>query len=146
MSKPWINLKKGKKMNELASVLRFMQLYAHGLHNLCKGNTFFQDHLFFGELYPAYEAHYDDVVERMIGTGEKVDILEITKSACEELGYYKMDDVQYGIDTILQYEQSICNYIERLCEQSSEGTSQMLGDIANASEMRQYKMKQRSSK
>ena len=122
-----------------------MQFYAHMLHNLCKGKTFMQDHAFFGELYPAYEGHYDDVVERMIGLGEEVNIVEINKMAVDEMSSYSEQDIgtESGLKILLEYEDAICKHIEKLCEESSECTGQLIGDIANFSEIRQYKIKQR---
>ena len=48
----------GEGMN-LLTILRFLQFYTHNAHNLLRGPTFFQDHEFLGELYPAYEVDYD---------------------------------------------------------------------------------------
>jgi leucyl aminopeptidase len=47
----------------------------------------------------------------------------------------------------LAHEQQLCDMINKLCavKDVSEGTKQLLGDIANFSESRQYKIKQRLS-
>ena len=130
-------------MNELAACFRFMQLYAHMMHNVCYGDTFMQDHAHFGDLYPAYESAYDGLIERMIGLGESPDIIKINKDAFEELSNYSEASNDDGFKTILDYEKAVCAQVEKIKDLGSEGTKQMLGDLANQSEIRQYKLNQR---
>lgn len=69
-------------MEKLATKLRYMQFYAHNAHNMCKGDTFFSDHEELGGLYGTYEGLYDSIVERMIGTGQTIDLVKVqTKEA-----------------------------------------------------------------
>ena len=127
-------------MNDIAALLRFLQLYTHNAHNLCYGETFFQDHDYFGELYPAYEAAYDNVVERMIGLDLNPDLIQIQEISVSILKKYPSGSFQ----TILEGEKKLCLKIQQLVPSSqSEGTKQMLGDICDKSEIRQYKLKQR---
>lgn len=125
----------------LATLLRLMQFYAHIAHNKLGGETFFQDHAFLGELYAGYESDYDDVVERMIGLGEKVDLIEIHKKAADSL--YECESYKECFKELLDMEKDLCDAIEKLVKDSSEGTKQLIGGIADKSEMRQYKIKQR---
>lgn len=131
-------------LNKLAADIRFMQIYAHNAHNLVKGPAFFQDHEFLGELYPIYEQTYDGIIERMIGLGQKVDVVEIHKIAFLTLENADLDLSNWA-GKILQFEKYICLEIEKLIPGQSEGTRQFLGEICNQSEMRQYKLKQRAS-
>jgi len=141
-------------MEKVAIFLRFLQLYSHICHNLVKGCTFFQDHEFFGELYPAYEVEYDNVVERMIGLGKHTDLFSINREASEMLGRVEFQDACQAFKVLLRTEGLLCSEIEstvtpRPMEHPHgdllQGTIQMLGNIADASEVRQYKMKQRTS-
>ena len=54
-------------MKELLYLLRAMQIYSHNAHNLIKGNAFFGDHDFFGDVYLQLEGNFDSVAERIIG-------------------------------------------------------------------------------
>jgi DNA-binding ferritin-like protein len=131
-------------LNKLAADMRFMQFYAHNAHNLIKGTTFFQDHGYLGELYPKYEEIYDGIIERMIGLGHEVNLIEINELAFNTMKQAgSTDDSQKIFTSILSYEQYICKQIETLVTDVSEGTRQMLGTIADESEMRQYKLQQR---
>lgn len=134
---------------KVAALLRAGQFYAHHAHNNVKGNEFFPDHEFFGELYPAYESAYDGCVERYIGLlGKSVDTLQISNDAIELLTDLPKDsgDCNKGFYTgVYHIEKALCSYIESCVKaaQMSEGTRQMLGNLADMSEVRQYKIKQR---
>lgn len=125
----------------LASLLRYLQLYSHMAHNLLGGETFFQDHEFFGELYPAYEADYDSVVERMIGLGEEIDLAKIQKAATQDLKAPKT--CKEALEEILSCEEDLCKALEDLAKDASLGTNNLLAALADESEARQYKLKQR---
>lgn len=126
----------------LATLLRAGQVYAHHAHNTCNGPQFFSDHEFLGEVYAAYENDYDAVIERHIGLGgEKPDSYEIMRDALDLLDSLSEDCfASLGI-----IDKSICNMCSELCNQkgTSEGTSQLVGEICNQAEMRMYKLRQR---
>lgn len=126
---------------EIETLLRYLQFYSHISHNVLGGETFFQDHSFLGELYSTYEDEYDSVVERLIGLGKKVDFPKIHKDAVKDLSAPKSYDECFK--SILLSEEELCDSIEEYVKDASQGTIQLLGDIANRSEMRQYKLKQR---
>jgi len=131
-------------MENLATGFRFLQFYAHAAHNLLGGETFFQDHSFLGDLYTTYETAFDDLVERMIGTEDFKDVFKLNKEAVNLLGHYEMPS-NYAdcFEILLEGEKMTCEEIEKLVKGKSQGTIQLLGDFANASEVRQYKIKQR---
>ena len=137
-------------MKEIAILLRTMQLFAHNAHNMSKGSLFLQDHDYLGELYPLYEADYDSVVERMIGLGQQLDLLEVQVMAVEQLKSLPSmsQENKELFMLILDMEKSLCSLIEAMIQgiKPSEGTKQLLGDICNNSEMRQYKLGQRVRK
>lgn len=128
----------------LAVAYRALQLYAHMAHNQTRGSTFFSDHQFLGELYSTYESAYDDIIERMIGIGEKPDIQEITKMACD--AFCKRDpsganDMYFK--TILHTEHEILELIDHCTKDASQGTANLLQNFADDSEKRCYKIIQR---
>lgn len=135
-------------MKELAILLRKLQLFSHNAHNLVQGEDFLQFHALLGELYPAYEADYDDVIERIIGLygTESVDLLSIQVNAVQKLQEYPINPSDaIGMFKVIEHcEKEIQDYVGKLCKNPSvtEGTKQLIGDIANKSEMRSYKLKQ----
>ena len=132
-------------MEETAKTLRFMQFYAHEAHNLCSGETFFSDHDFLGGLYPVYEDAYDSIIERMIGLDMEVDICGINIDASELVESAKFKNVKTSFQTLLKTEKLLCKTIEEYLDKYSEGTKQLLGEICNQSEIRQYKLTQRTT-
>lgn len=125
----------------LASLLRYMQLYTHICHNSLGGETFLQDHEFFAELYAGYEADYDSVIERMIGLGEDLDLVKIHKDAISELKTPKSLEEAYK--EILSCEEELIAACQKLAKSASLGTENMLAGLADKSEARIYKLKQR---
>ena len=125
----------------IASLLRYMQLMAHLGHNILGGKTFFQDHEFLGSLYKAYEGHYDNIVERMIGLDEELDLVAVQKDAVNGLEAPKSYENCYK--DLLACEVELCKMIEKLAKGSSQGTIDLIGGIGSDSEVRQYKLKQR---
>ena len=130
-------------MKNLAVILRASQLYAHMAHNLTTGCSFKSDHADFADFYEAYEHAYDDVVERIIGLTGTCDIPAITKSACEIVEKTKFKDTMHAYSVLLATEKSICDVCTAENKKASLGTQDLLQGIANASEMRMYRIQQR---
>ena len=148
-------------MEELAIQFRHLQFLAHNAHNETGGASFFSDHEFFGALYPDYEQAYDALIERMLGLGEKFDIVGIHKAAVEKLE--AEPNPEGYLMALLDGETELCKQIEAMCgheegteEESgeddgdayaskhpSQGTMNLLAGLADASEQRQYKLRQR---
>lgn len=136
---------------KVAVLLRAGQLYAHHAHNNVKGPTFHQDHDFFGELYPAYEAGYDGCVERYIGLcGQPFDGIKVGHDALDLLSDLPRDAGEgnsHFYNSVLHIEKALCKYIEGCIKSGlTEGSRQMLGTLADESEVRQYKIKSRLGK
>lgn len=129
-------------MNDLAALLRAMQLYAHAAHNLAKGKTFFEDHEAFAGFYGEYEADYDSVVERMIGLEGDADIAAITKAACDVINE-NPESSEKAYSVLLASEKRLCKLATEHNKGASLGTQNLLQAIADKSEMRQYKIKRR---
>lgn len=133
---------------KLATLFRSAQLYAHHCHNLVKGNHFFTDHDFFGELYPLYEKAYDGCVERYLGLGNpSIDTIELAKGSLDMISDFPKEGGECNrvfYQAILKIEKGLVACIEDcIREKMSEGTRQMIGTLADESEMRQYKIRQR---
>ncbi len=113
-------------MLKLISLLRAAQLYIHHAHLMCKGALFSQDHTHLADLYSAYEDGFDRVSERLIG-------LE------------KESEIPLNVVMALMFEMKIQEECKKICkmEGTSEGTKQLIGEEANQSEARCYKIKQR---
>lgn len=134
-------------MKELAIYMRFMQLFAHNCHNFVSKQTFFSDHEFLGELYGQAEGFYDSLVERMIGIGEEFDPVNAQVMAANYLKQvnYPLSENQECFKAALEIEKEILGEIEKLCKSGrySQGTIQLLGDMADKIEVNVYKLKQR---
>lgn len=139
-------------MKELLIHLRTLALFAQNAHNLAKGPLFLQDHCFLGEIYTAAQSDYDSVVERIIGTmgAKHIDLKEIMDGVSKQIASLPCGEVKQNsvyFDHIQKLEKKTCSIVERLCMGGiSEGTRQLIGEIANQSEMRQYKIQQRLAK
>lgn len=137
-------------MKELAILLRYCQLYAHNAHNLVEKSLFFQDHAFLGDLYSAYEDAYDGVIERIIGLADSnaINLVEVQIAAVNMLKSMpakEVENVAY-FQKIEMMEQKLRAHITALNPSVSVGTQQMIGNLADESEMRSYKLKARIKK
>ena len=150
----WLNDKLSNSAFDSLSALtvkfRAMQLFAHIGHNLVSGQNFKEDHEFLGELYETYEGVYDSLVERMIGLGTDPDLFEITNAANDMLQNVLYIDNASNDDwfsSLLDSEKSVCAIIQGAMRETftdtTEATKNLLAQIADDSEQRQYKMQQR---
>lgn len=134
-------------MNEIAIQLRFLQIFYHNAHNLVGRQSFFSDHSFMGDAYSAMEGAYDDVVERMIGTGESVDLKAIIKTVAEKIQDTPVDAKQNKVffDKALELETELVKLLDGSIksDKTSEGTKDLLAGLASDAEVRLYKIKQR---
>ena len=136
-------------MKELLILLRAMQLYSQNAHHLVKGMTFQQDHSFFSDVYEDIADDYDSVAERIIGMyGEEhlqlQPIMAGVVSKLAEAPSTPTENNKVFYDYQLQLEESLCSLIEKIINAGvTPGIEQLIGEIANTSEMRKYKIKQR---
>jgi DNA-binding ferritin-like protein len=132
-------------MLEVLIFLRFKHLLAHILHNYAQGPAFFADHEFLSEFYAQAESQYDSVIERMIGLGIVFDPIKIQEAAVNLLRDIKLPAADNGLELLKAAENELCAEIDELVksEKLSQGTIQLLGDIANQAEMNLYKIGRR---
>jgi DNA-binding ferritin-like protein len=136
-------------LDKIATVLRALQLYAHHAHNNCTGKSFIPDHKLFSATYTEAEVDYDSVIERIIGsTGKPVDTLSMGHQAlklAEQCSKQPGDCNTEFLKGVLKLELATCVYIDKCIESEKlpEGTKQLIGNIADKSMSRQYKLRQR---
>jgi DNA-binding ferritin-like protein len=126
---------------KLIVYFRYMQFYAHMAHNYSKGETFFQDHDFFGELYSTYEGVYDKLVEKFIGLDKDLDLVKVHQKAAGALKECKSSDESFK--ELLMCEEAVCEACKEMSKEATLGLGNLLAQIADDSESRQYKIKQR---
>ena len=134
-------------MEQLAILLRSIQLYSQNVHNLAKGSLFFADHDFLGALYEQADAQYDSVIERMIGLDMSPNLANIQLQAANLIKDkpHSASENKIYFKVILEMYMTVCQLIQQLVKDPnmSEGTKQLIGDIADKAEMNKYKLKQR---
>jgi len=134
-------------MEQLAILLKSLNIYAHNSHNLCKGSLFFADHAFLADLYEQADDQYDSVVERMIGLGQTPDLIKINAVAVDAIKALPQNPPENKalFQAILSMHNTICQHIEALVKTPGmyQGTINMLADIADKTEANKYKINQR---
>lgn len=134
-------------MKTLAVQYRAAQLVAHQLHHTVKGASFLADHEYLGELYAAYETAYDAVVERMIGLKMPITLSEVGTQAAALASRVTTasPDPERWFATLLGVETSIRKEIDScMGENPTNGTQNLLQGLADESEARVYKLRQRA--
>jgi DNA-binding ferritin-like protein len=137
-------------MLELASNLRALQFYAHHAHHIVARVVFNQDHEILSEIYTKADSDYDNVIERFIGLNGDVSLNEhqVLSVAVSKIAALPMKDVKENkelLKTCLDLIKEINSKIEILCKdpKTTQGTIQMIGDIADKNEVLCYKLSQR---
>ena len=136
-------------MRDILVLLRAMHLYSQTAHHLVARSPFHSDHAFFGEVYEAMSDAYDGVAERIIGLlGEEALkpqtlLLEVNeKLKMSPSIEVKENKVFYEFHLVLEKE--LCQKITITIQAGvTPGVEQLIGELANQSEIRQYKIKQR---
>jgi len=136
-------------MKELMYLLRSMQIYSQSVHHLVKGTPFHSDHSFFGDVYSALAGDFDDVAERIVGLyGEEPlnlqDMLQAVAMKLTDAPSVGVQDNKVFYAYQLKMEDKLKGLVKQIVASGvSPGLEQLVGDIANKSEMRCYKIKQR---
>jgi hypothetical protein len=80
----------------------------------------------------------------MVGLNQNPDLIAIQRSVVEQLSSSGIpSNFNQAFQLILNWENILCKAVEVQISQVSQGTAQLIGEIANQSEMRQFKLKQR---
>jgi DNA-binding ferritin-like protein len=136
-------------MKELLYLLRAMQLFTHSCHHLVKGTPFHSDHEFFAEVYSDLENDYDSVAERIIGLygEESLELNTVLNGAMSKLmdvPSINVPDNKVYYNHLYKMDEKLKNLIKQIIAAGvTPGTEQLIGEIANKTEIRCYKVKQR---
>lgn len=136
-------------MKELLYLLRGMSIYAQSAHHLVKGTPFHSDHAFFGDVYGALVDAYDGVAERIVGLyGEeplKLDmVMSMAMSKIADAPSIGVMDNKVFYEYQERLESRMRDLIAKIIATGvSPGVEQLIGEFANQSEIRSYKIKQR---
>lgn len=137
---------------KLATHLQALKFASHYFHNICSKVAFFSDHEFFGEVYGAADGAYDSVIERYVGLfgAGNLNLNALVQMSHDKIksvpSQFPENHAMFGV--LLQMENELNAMCNAICKspECSEGTRQLVGDLANASEMRLYKIKRRMIK
>lgn len=136
-------------MQNLLIQTRVMNLITHHFHNVCSRVAFLSDHAFFGEVYEALDDAYDNVAERLIGLKDSsvipfMELMDAVNMKLKQLPHDYKDNAQM-FQTLLQLESEMRAIIEEYIKSGeySQGTVNMLAQLADDSEVRTYKIKRR---
>lgn len=134
---------------EMIISLRCMQFYYHQAHQVAARSTFFSDHDAFGSFYAELEADFDSVSERNIGMfgGDAQNfpvILEGVSAKLKSYPHIAKDNNAY-FEAGLKMEEALNKAVDAACKspECNEGLKQLLGNIADKSQVRMYKIKRR---
>lgn len=136
-------------MDEVLIQLRAMQLLFHQAHHLSKGDSFFGDHKAFEKFYLALEETYDTVAERVVShySPDHLNLGHIAMGVANILEQIPPMNDQDNNDFFMQalhMEKILCGYCATVIQQGvTEGTKNMLANICDESEKRQYLQHQR---
>ena len=126
----------------LAILFRVINLYTHHAHNMVKGQTFFEDHEFFADLYEKADGFYDDIIERYIGTtGGDIKLTHILSEAYKVIA--KADD-DYFKTTQIFVEHAVKKLDAAVKMNFSEGTKNLLQGMSDDLEKTIYKLKRKN--
>lgn len=136
-------------LTEIATHIRAMQLFTHTAHNLVRGPLFYADHDVLGDFYKQMAKDYDGVIERAIHNEgpEAADLTKQLKKIYKKLKEYPCNEQKENktfFEKILKLEEELCELISStISEGVSPGVEQLIGDIGNRSNIRQYLISQR---
>lgn len=126
-------------MQQIAIQLKSLEIYTHEAHHQTSGASFFADHAALNDFYDAYGDAYDSVIERMIGLNIPVDERELNIKAVAEMP--TRTDWFY---MLLEEEAELRRLISEEYAKTTCGTQNLLSQLADDSEVRTYKLNQRT--
>lgn len=140
-------------MTEIAVLFLAANLYAHRAHNVVKGPLFKPDHDMFDGLYKGYDASYDAVVEKILGQGETVDIVDLVQRAASAFaeqvkatGADATDGYVFCV-RLMAFERGIVSQVAKALKAvTDEGLRNFLQGLADESGDRVYMLRGRTGK
>jgi DNA-binding ferritin-like protein len=112
------------------------------------GPVFFSDHSFASDTYTSAADAYDSVIERCIGMHDygNEELKSINEEACKNMAVSTYQSPEQAFKTFMMIEKLLCQSLAEEMKGASEGTKNLLAQLADDSEVRQYKLKQRLQK
>jgi DNA-binding ferritin-like protein len=130
-------------MTDLLALFIALRDFSHIAHLSVTGEAFFSDHEFFGEYYQALDTAYDSVAERAIWLETKPDLFTVHANANKLLA--TMKDRRDWFVCLAEGEAKLREELTTAIATASEGTKNLLAQLADESERREFKLKQRST-
>jgi DNA-binding ferritin-like protein len=137
-------------MLELAVLVKALELFSHSAHHIVARAVFIPDHEMLGGIYSKMNTDYDNIIERFVGLkgSEALDEQQVLQAAVQKCGASSLKGVAENKAVLLvclQHIKDINAKIEVLCKEPgvTQGSIQMLGNIADANEVLIYKLQQR---
>jgi DNA-binding ferritin-like protein len=133
-------------MDLAALQLLILRLFAQRAHHDTQGPTFFADHKMFGKFYEAYDAAYDSVVERAIGLGSRLDLAKLAMDAAKTAALHPNEHSPEKLFAdLLSGEKNLCGVLVAEMAKATEGTKNLLAQLCDDSEQRQFLIQKRLS-
>lgn len=133
-------------MDLVALQLSILGTFARRAHHDTQGPTFFEDHETFGDLYQAYDAAYDSVVERIIGLGNNIDLSKLAIDAATKAAFHPNEHSPEKLFAdLLSGEKNLCAVCtaDMMKPGTTEGTKNLLAQLCDDSEKRQFLVQKR---
>lgn len=137
-------------MVDLATHVRTMQLFYHQAHHLVKGEAFGSDHKLFNSFYKELDDSYDSIAERtiMLLGSNAINLPDQVSQITHKLAILPpLNQLQHNRDFFqigLMLEKELCGRCAAHFQvQITEGTKNLLAQLCDESEQRQYKIQQR---
>lgn len=129
---------------------RLLQLFYHYCHNLVSGKSFFQDHKAFKDFYQQTESDYDRLAEYLIAElGKKA----FSASSVNKVLFKELSDIDIDkmcccdmYEKALELEADYNKMLTKLDKLGKLGLKNLVGDLAEKSDVRVYMIKQRLHK
>jgi DNA-binding ferritin-like protein len=137
-------------MLELAILVKCLELYSHSAHHIVARAVFIPDHEMLGSIYSKMNGDYDNIIERFVGLkgSEALDEQAVLVAAVQKCGTHPLKGITENktvLSTCLQQIKDINAKIEVMCKAPgvTQGTIQLLGNMADLNEVVIYKLQQR---
>lgn len=137
-----------EQMIKVIAHLLFMKQFLHNAHHIVGRVPFFADHEALSSFYTEIDSQYDSLAERFVGifNPESLSLPVLMSLATEKAKSVQPAKENKDFFTqALMFEKELCSQLDAIIKtlNPSEGTKQLLGDICDKSEARQYKIKMR---
>jgi len=134
-----------ESLEQCIIMARSLQQHYHNMHHLAKGVSFSGDHKMFGKFYEQLDGHYDRLSEYYVS--ETDSIPNVAKGVAEYLDSVDYSSVGYSklLEVSKRVEEEFMAVLVSLDEEAGIGLKNLVGEAAEASDVRSYKLKRRTT-